>query len=69
MSTPRRIVILAEGNFSPLGSKTANQTLRYIPEEMVAVIDSRRAGRTADEVVGFGGIVPKILPPSASSYR
>jgi uncharacterized NAD-dependent epimerase/dehydratase family protein len=60
METRRRIVILAEGKFGPLESKTANQALRYIPDEIVAVIDSRRPGRTAAEVLGFGGTVPVV---------
>jgi uncharacterized NAD-dependent epimerase/dehydratase family protein len=48
------MVILAEGNFSPLESKTANQAIRYIPEEVVAVIDGPQSGRNAQEVLGFG---------------
>ena len=56
----RRIIILAEGKFSPLESKTANQALRYIPDEVVAVIDSRQAGYTAQQVLGFGGAVPVV---------
>lgn len=55
---PRRIVILAEGKFSPLESKTANQAIRYIPDEVAGVIDSRQAGRTAQQVLGFGGTIP-----------
>ncbi len=55
---PRRIVILAEGKFDPLKSKTANQAIRYIPEEVVGVIDSAQAGRTAQHVLGFGGEIP-----------
>ncbi|MBI4548658.1 MAG: DUF1611 domain-containing protein [Ignavibacteriae bacterium] len=58
MVTLRRIVILAEGKFSPLESKTANQVIRYIPEEVVGVIDSRQAGRTAQGVLGFGEAIP-----------
>src|SRR5713101_3722467 len=54
----RRIVILAEGKFSPLESKTANQAIRYIPEEIVGVIDSRSAGRLVEEILGFGGKIP-----------
>jgi len=56
--TKRRIVILAEGKFSPLESKTANQAIRYLPDEIVGVIDSTQAGRTAQEVLGFGGTIP-----------
>ncbi len=60
MKTPRRLVILAEGKFSPLTSKTANQAIRYIPEEVVAVIDGKQAGRTAMQVLGFGGSIPVV---------
>ena len=60
MTKPRRIVILAEGKFSPLESKTANQSIRYIPDQVVAVINSRQAGRTANEVLGFGGHIPVV---------
>jgi uncharacterized NAD-dependent epimerase/dehydratase family protein len=55
---PRRVVILAEGKFGPLKSKTANQAIRYIPEEVVGVIDSAQAGRTVQHVLGFGGDIP-----------
>jgi uncharacterized NAD-dependent epimerase/dehydratase family protein len=60
MNQHRRIVILAEGKFSPLESKTANQAIRYIPEQIVAVIDSRQAGRTVQQVLGFGGNIPVV---------
>ena len=48
-----RFLILAEGAFSPLRSKTANACIRYSPEKVVAVIDSTRAGQTAQEVLGL----------------
>lgn len=54
----RRMVILAEGLFSPLKSKTANQAIRYLPQQVVGVIDSSRAGKTSQEVLGFGGNIP-----------
>ena len=54
------MVILAEGNFSPLESKTANQAIRYIPDQVVAVIDSLQAGRTVSDVLGFGGSIPVV---------
>jgi len=56
----RRIVILAEGKFSPLESKTANQAIRYIPDDIVAVIDSTQRGKSAREVLGFGGTIPVV---------
>lgn len=58
-STPL-FLILAEGQFGPLTSKTANSCIRYMPERVLGVIDSRRAGKTADEVLGFGGDIPVI---------
>lgn len=54
----RRMIILAEGKFSPLESKTANQAIRYIPEQVVGVIDSRNIGKTVQQVLGFGGDIP-----------
>ncbi len=64
----RRIVILAEGKFSPLESKTANQAIRYIPDEVVGIIDSRLVGRTAQDILGFGGKIP-ILPDLRTSLQ
>ena len=55
-----RFLILAEGAFSPLRSKTANACIRYSPDKVVAVIDSSRAGQTAQDVLGFGGSIPVI---------
>ena len=64
----RRIVILAEGKFSPLESKTANQAIRYIPEEVVGVIDSHLAGRIAQDIIGFGDKIP-IYPDLRTSLQ
>ncbi|HKO16746.1 MAG TPA: DUF1611 domain-containing protein [Gemmatimonadaceae bacterium] len=57
---PPRFVVLAEGSFSPLRSKTANACIRYTPEHVVAVIDSTQAGSTAQQVLGFGGAIPVV---------
>jgi len=66
MSRKRRYVILAEGRFGPLESKTANQVIRYLPEQVTGVIDSTNAGRTAREVIGFGGRIA-VYPDLRSS--
>lgn len=58
-STPA-FLILAEGQFGPLTSKTANSCIRYTPERVVGVIDSRRAGKTAQDILGFGGDIPVL---------
>lgn len=59
-SRARRYAILAEGRFSPMGSKTANGLIRYCPEEAVAVIDSTRVGRRVPEILGYGPDIPIV---------
>jgi len=54
----RRIVILAEKKFGPMTSKMANSAIRYLGEEIIAVIDSAHAGKTVEHVLGFGGDIP-----------
>jgi uncharacterized NAD-dependent epimerase/dehydratase family protein len=56
----RRLLVLAEGKFSPLRSKTANGAISYLPNEVVAVIDSTKAGKTAHDVLGYGGGIPVV---------
>jgi uncharacterized NAD-dependent epimerase/dehydratase family protein len=56
----RRIAILAEGCFSPLGAKTAVCLVRYVPDEIVAVIDSSQAPATVQQLLGFGGPIPVV---------
>lgn len=52
-------VILAEGALEDDGwSKTAYGILRYAPETVLAVIDSRHAGRDCFEVTGMGRGIP-----------
>ncbi len=60
MRQPIRYVIVADGDFGPMTSKTANAIIRYQPERVVAVLDRRLAGRTAAEVLGFGGEIPIV---------
>jgi uncharacterized NAD-dependent epimerase/dehydratase family protein len=49
VSRPRRLLILAEGfSGDPHYGKTARGVLRYRPHEVVAVLDSERAGETQD---------------------
>src|SRR3954452_3222294 len=44
----RRLVILAEGEFTPHSGKTAFGVIRYGRDDVVAVIDSTKAGQKAD---------------------
>jgi uncharacterized NAD-dependent epimerase/dehydratase family protein len=55
-----RYLIIADGNFHPLESKTANSVIRYHPDRVVAVLDRRAAGRTVQDVLGFGGAIPVV---------
>ena len=48
-----RVAILAEGLFDDVHAKTAHGVLRYGRREVVAVVDSRHAGRTAVDVEPF----------------
>jgi uncharacterized NAD-dependent epimerase/dehydratase family protein len=55
-----RFLILADGEFGPLTSKTANSVIRYLPGRVVAVVDRVNAGRSVQEVLGFGGAIPVV---------
>jgi len=55
-----RFLIIADGDFGPLTSKTANSCIRYFPERIVAVLDRKQAGKTAQDVLGFGGEIPVV---------
>ena len=51
MSRPRRLLLLAEGRSNdPHYGKTAHGVIRYRPEDVVAIVDSTRAG---EEESGF----------------
>ena len=60
MSNGLRYLILADGLFGPEESKTANACIRYTPERVAGIIDSRSAGKTAEQVLGFGGAIPVV---------
>lgn len=55
-----RIVILTEGRSDPDSAKTATGLLRYRSRDVVALLDSTQAGRTAAEVLGVGGTTPFV---------
>ncbi|HET9683037.1 MAG TPA: DUF1611 domain-containing protein [Gemmatimonadaceae bacterium] len=60
MSRSPRYLILADGLFGPETSKTANACIRYTPDHVVGVIDAGQAGRTSQQVLGFGGDIPVV---------
>jgi len=55
-----KFVIVADGQFGPLTSKTANSCIRYFPERIVGVMDRVHAGKTVQDVLGFGGAIPVV---------
>lgn len=60
MTRDQRYAILAEGQFGTLSSKTANSVIRYSGDRVAAVIDSRHAGRSVGDILGFGGRIPIV---------
>ncbi len=56
----QRIAILAEGSFGILESKTATVLVRYLPENVVAVIDGENAGKDVSEVLEIGEGIPVV---------
>ena len=59
MAAPR-FLIIADGDFTPMTSKTANSVIRYLPERTVGVLDRQQAGMTVQQVLGFGGGIPVV---------
>jgi uncharacterized NAD-dependent epimerase/dehydratase family protein len=58
MSNQPRFLILADREFGPETSKTANSVIRYLPDRVVGVVDREHAGQTVQDVLGFGGSIP-----------
>jgi len=54
----QRLVILAEGEFGQIGSKTAMGVIRYGRDVIVGVLDSTRAGHNVRDVMGEGYDIP-----------
>ena len=56
-----RYAILAHESFDYILSKTGNMLIRYKPNEVCAVIDRSHYGKTAEDVLGWGGSIPCVL--------
>jgi uncharacterized NAD-dependent epimerase/dehydratase family protein len=67
MGKKRHLAILAEGRFTPLDAKTAVGVLRYRRDEVAAIVDSTRAGRTCEACVGVGGAIPVVASLEAAA--
>lgn len=59
MPSPR-FLLLADGDFTPMTSKTANAIIRYRPDRVAGVVDRQQVGKTAQQVLGFGGAIPVV---------
>jgi uncharacterized NAD-dependent epimerase/dehydratase family protein len=55
-----RCLLLAEGELDVFNAKTANSFLRYQPERVVGVLDSRHAGRSTRDVLGVPTAAPVL---------
>ncbi|NLX98281.1 MAG: DUF1611 domain-containing protein [Rhodopirellula sp.] len=56
MKTPRKLLLLTDGYGDDHTAKTAINLIRYKPQEVVAVLDRRGAGRTSRELLGLGDV-------------
>jgi uncharacterized NAD-dependent epimerase/dehydratase family protein len=65
MSITPRYLILADGAFGVHTSKTAVGCIRFTPEQVVGVLDTVNAGKTVEQVLGFGGAIPVVASVAA----
>jgi uncharacterized NAD-dependent epimerase/dehydratase family protein len=56
----KKCIVFAEACFGLFTSKVAASFLRYRADRCVAVIDGTKAGRTVQEVIGYGGAIPIV---------
>src|SRR5690348_14609282 len=55
-----RYLIYAQDQFGTPASKTGNSVIRYSAAHVAAVLDASRAGRTSQDVLGYGGSIPVV---------
>ena len=53
-----RYVILAINSFDYILSKTGNMLIRYQNKRVVSIVDPENSGKTAQDVLGWGGNIP-----------
>lgn len=54
----RRIIIHSDGPLKAVHSNIENDLIRYLNSEVIGIIDKSNAGRTVEEILGFGGEIP-----------
>lgn len=62
----RRLILLTEGHSEPITAKTATSVLRYGRFPTIAILDSEQAGKTSQQLFGFGD-VPVVAKLSEAS--
>src|SRR5215831_8434316 len=55
-----RYLIYAQDQFGTPASKTGNSVIRYSAAHVAAILDTSRAGRTSQEIIGYGGDIPVV---------
>lgn len=56
----RRFALYAQDRLNALGSKTANGLILFRHDEIQVIIDRRKAGKTVQDVLGYGGLIPIV---------
>ena len=66
----RRFVLYAQNRLHALGSKTANGLILFRQDEIQVIVDASKAGLTAQDVLGYGGVIPIVAHISeAMAYK
>ncbi|MFH1739261.1 MAG: DUF1611 domain-containing protein [bacterium] len=60
MTISRRMLILTEGKLGVFDSKTATCLVRYCPDEVVGLLDSKHVGVRTSEVLGVNRDIPVV---------
>ena len=55
-----RFVVLAINSFNHIENKTGNMLIRYMQDEVVAIIDPKKKGLTSNDVIQVGGDIPVV---------
>lgn len=56
----RRFILYTPDRLHPLGSKTANGLILFRQDEVLAIIDGSKAGKTSEKILGYGGDIPIV---------
>ena len=55
-----RFVVLSINSFNNIENKTGNMLIRYMQDEVVAIIDPEKKGLTSNDVIQIGGNIPVV---------